>query len=29
MSEILGSLVPMRDAANSLISHFREVFDFS
>jgi lipoate-protein ligase B len=28
MSKILGSLVPMRDAANSLISNFREVFDF-
>jgi lipoyl(octanoyl) transferase len=29
MSEILGSQVPMREAANSLISNFYEVFDFS
>jgi lipoate-protein ligase B len=29
ISKILGSYVPMREAANSLISHFCEVFEFS
>jgi len=28
MSKILGSRVPMEEAANSLISHFYDIFDF-